>query len=407
MNNEVENTGKSPLLGKNILIGLTSSISCYKTCELIRKLIKNGARVKTVISPATLEFIGEKTLETLSDNKVYCDTFSKSRSTEHINIADWADLFVIAPITANTISKFASGIADNLITSTFNAYLGLKKPVIIAPAMNTGMLHNPFVQNNIKRLQNEGVKIVESETGQLACGTVGDGRLADVEKIYEKILENFHPERTSDQMTTKKRILLTMGGTKEPIDPVRFISNASSGRMGLCLADCARSMGYDVEIISTVKVENRPYKITYVNSALEMLDAVEKNFKNADYLIMAAAVADYRVKNPCSTKLSKENTGESVTLELVQNPDILKNMGKIKKENQKTIGFSLGTKNLVETAKAKLQAKNADFIIANEAKVALNTDENEVWIIDKGGNTVHIEKSSKENVAKAILERVL
>ena len=169
VNNEVENTGKSPLLGKNILIGLTSSISCYKTCGLIRKLIKNGARVKTVISPATLEFIGEKTLETLSDNKVYCDTFSKSRSTEHINIADWADLFVIAPITANTISKFASGIADNLITSTFNAYLGLKKPVIIAPAMNTGMLHNPFVQNNIKRLQNEGVKIVESETGQLVA----------------------------------------------------------------------------------------------------------------------------------------------------------------------------------------------------------------------------------------------
>ena len=205
----------------------------------------------------------------------------------------------------------------------------------------------------------------------------------------------------------KKHIIITTGGTKEWIDPVRFISNASSGRMGLCLADCARSMGYDVEIISTVKVENRPYKITYVNSTLEMLDAVEKNFKNADYLIMAAAVADYRVKNPCNTKLSKENTGESVTLELVQNPDILKNMGKIKKENQKTIGFSLGTENLVETAKAKLQAKNADFIIANEAKVALNTDENEVWILDKAGNTCHIEKNSKDNVARAILERVL
>lgn len=405
--NAAENSNKKPLFGKNILVGLTSSIACYKTCELIRMLVKNGASVKTVVSPAALEFIGEKTLETLSNNRVYFDTFSKSRSTEHISLVDWADLFVIAPITANTISKIASGIADNLITSVSNAYLGLKKPFIIAPAMNTGMLNNPFVQNKVKLLKNAGVQIVETETGQLACGTVGDGRMANVEKIYEKILENLCPHCVLYSATQKKRILLTMGGTKEPIDAVRFISNASSGRMGLCLADCAYAMGYDVVIISTVKIENRPYKITYVNSALEMLDEVEKGFKEADYLIMAAAVADYRVKNPSTTKLSKENTGETLTLELVQNPDILKNMGKIKKENQKTIGFSLGTENIIETAKAKLQAKNADFIIANEAKIALNTDENEVWITDKAGNTCHIGKNSKENVAKAILERVL
>ena len=370
-------------------------------------LIKNGASVKTVISPATLEFIGTKTLETLSNSPVYIDTFAPKETTEHISLADWADLFVIAPITANTISKFASGIADNLITSVFNAYFGMKKPVIIAPAMNTGMLENPFVQNNILRLQNEGVKIVESETGEIACGTVGKGRMANVDKIFEKILEIAHPERISNSGTKKSKILLTMGGTREPIDPVRFISNASSGRMGLCLADCAHSMGYDVEIISTIKVENRPYKVTFVNSALEMLDAVEEKFKEADYLIMAAAVADYRVKNPSCSKLTKENAGETLTLELVQNPDILKNIGKIKKEKQKTIGFSLGTENIIETAKAKLAAKNADFIIANEAKTALNTDENEVWIVDKSQNTVHIEKSSKENVAKAILEQVL
>ncbi len=407
VDNEPVNTCKGPLFGKNILIGLTGSIACYKTCELIRMLIKNGANVKTVVSPAALEFIGEKTLETLSNNRVYFDTFSKSRSTEHISLTDWADIFVIAPISANTISKFASGIADNLITSTFNAYLGLEKPVIIAPAMNTGMIENPFVQNNAIRLQNAGVKIVESESGPLACGTVGKGRMASVEKIYEKILETLCPAGLSGKTRPKRRILLTMGGTREPIDPVRFISNASSGRMGLCLADCAHSLGYDVEIISAVKIENRPYKITFVNSALEMLSAVEKSFKEADYLIMAAAVADYRVKNPSAAKVSKEKNGETLTLELVQNPDILKNMGKIKKENQKTIGFSLGTENLIETAKAKLTAKNADFIIANEAKVALNTDENEVWVIDKAQNTYHIEKSSKENVAKAILERVL
>jgi len=407
VDNEPANIGKGSLFGKNILIGLTGSISCYKTCELIRMLIKKGASVKTVVSPAALEFIGEKTLETLSNSRVYFDTFSKSHSTEHISLTDWADLFVIAPISANTISKFASGIADNLITSTFNAYLGLKKPVIIAPAMNTGMLENPFVQNNVMKLQNAGVKIVESETGPLACGTVGKGRMAGVEKIYEKITKTLCPAELSGKTGPKGRVLLTMGGTREPIDPVRFISNASSGRMGLCLADCAHSMGYDVEIISTVKIENRPYKITFVNSALEMLNAVEKSFKEADYLIMAAAVADYRVKNPSEAKVSKEKSGKTLTLELVQNPDILKNMGKIKRENQKTIGFSLGTENLIETAKAKLEAKNADFIIANEAKIALNTDENEVWIIDKAQNTYHIEKSSKENVAKAILERVL
>ena len=336
MDNEPLNTAKGPLFGKNVLVGITSSRSCYKTCELIRLLIKNGASVKTVVSPATLEFIGEKTLETLSNNKVHYDTFSKSHSTEHINLTDWADIFVIAPITANTISKFASGIADNLITSTFNAYLGLKKPVIIAPAMNTGLLNNIFVQNNVTALKNAGVKIVESETGPLACGTVGKGRMADVEKIYKTILETLCPATVSGKTGAKGRVLLTMGGTREPIDPVRFISNASSGRMGLCLADCAHSMGYDVEIISTVKIENRPYKITIVNSTLDMLDAVEKSFKEADYLIMAAAVADYRVKNPSTAKLSKKNEGETLTLELVQNPDILKNMGQIKKENQIT-----------------------------------------------------------------------
>ncbi len=407
VSNEPLNAAKGPLFGKNVLVGLTGSIACCKTCELIRTLIKNGANVKTVVSPAALEFIGEKTLETLSNSLVYSDTFSKSRSTEHIHLTDWADIFVIAPITANTISKFAAGIADNLITSTFNAYLGLKKPVVIAPAMNTGMLNNPFVQNNIIKLQNEGVKIVKTETGPLACGTVGNGRMANVVKIYQTIFETLCPAGVSDINRAKGKILLTMGGTREPIDPVRFISNASSGRMGLCLADCAHSMGYDVEIISTIKIENRPYKTTIVNSTLDMLEAVEKSFSEADYLIMAAAVADYRVKNPLPHKLSKKNEGETLTLELVQNPDILKNMGQIKKENQKTIGFSLGTENIIETAKAKLQAKNADFIIANEAKVALNTDENEVWIIDKSGKSVHIEKNSKENVAKAILEQVL
>ncbi len=407
LNNNLDNLQGKILQGKKILLGLTGSIACYKTCELIRMLTKAGASVKTVISPSTLEFIGEKTLETLSNSPVYINQFAPKQSTEHISLADWADLFVIAPITANTISKIASGIADNLIASVFNAYLGSKKPVIIAPAMNTGMLNNPFVQKNINALKNEGIKIAETETGQLACGYEGNGKMAGVEKIYDLILKTLCPESISSDLTPKKKILVTTGGTKEWIDPVRFISNASSGRMGLCLADCAHSMGYDVELISTVEFQKRlPYKITIVNSTLDMLNKIKEKFKTADYLIMAAAVSDFRPKTQAEQKISKKQD-ENLTLELVQNPDILQEIGKIKTENQKTIGFSLGTQNILETAKAKLEAKNADFIIANEAKTALNTDENEVWIIDKAGNTCHIEKNSKENVAKAILERVL
>lgn len=402
-----ENKKIGPLYGKKILIGLTGSIACYKTCELIRMLTKAGAKVKTVLSPAALEFIGCKTLETLTNSPVYYESFARKQDIEHISLSDWADLFVIAPITANTISKFAVGIADNLITTVFNVYFGAKRPVIIAPAMNTGMLENKFVQKNILALKNEGVKIVESETGSLACGTVGKGKMADVQKIYNEITAYFNQGADFHGLASKKTILVTTGGTKEPIDPVRFISNESSGRMGLCLADFAHSLGYNVHLISTVKIENRSYEVINVKSALNMFEEVKKRFEKADYLIMAAAVADYRVKNPLDKKLSKETAGENITLELVQNPDILKEMGKIKKENQKTIGFSLGTENILETAKAKLDNKNADFIIANEAKTALNTDENEVWIIDKAKNTVHINKSSKENVAKAILERVL
>lgn len=393
--------------GKKILLGLTGSIACYKICSLIRMLIKAGANIKVVVSPSAFEFVGYKTLETLSNNPVYSNQFAPKGSTEHISLADWADLFVIAPITANTVSKFASGIADNLITSVFNAYLGSKKSVIIAPAMNTGMLNNPFVQKNINALKNEGVKTVETEVGELACGYKGDGKMASVEKIYDAILEILYPERNSGNLTKKKKILVTTGGTKEWIDPVRFISNASSGRMGLCLADCAYFMGYDVELISTIDFKRQlPYKVTIVNSTLEMFKEVEEKFKTADCLIMAAAVSDFRPKTPAVEKISK-NENENLTLELVQNPDILQEMGKIKKEGQKTIGFSLATQNVLETAKTKLHKKNADFIIANEAKVALNTDENEVWILDKAGNTCHIEKNSKDNVAKAILERVL
>ncbi len=403
--NSLTNLNNTPK--KHVLIGLTGSIACYKTCELIRMLVKANIETKVVLSPSALEFIGTKTLETLSNSPVYTDTFAPKQSTEHISLAEWADLFVIAPITANTISKFANGIADNLITSVFNAYLGAKKPVIIAPAMNTGMLNNPIVKNNTKALKNAGVQVVETETGELACGTVGNGRMASVQKIYEKILENLDTTGLSAQCTQKKKILVTTGGTKEWIDPVRFISNASSGRMGLCLADSAHTMGYDVHLISTVKIDARPYNVTYVNTAEEMLNEVRKSFCGADFLIMAAAVSDYRVKNPSLGKISKEKNGDTINIELVQNPDILKEMGKIKKENQKTIGFSLSTENILETAKAKLKAKNADFIIANEAKIALNTDENEVWIIDKAQNTVHISKNTKQNVAKAILERVL
>ena len=391
---------KKKTMTKNVLIGLTGSIAAYKTAELIRLFKKEGMEVKVVSTESGLLFLGEKTLETLSNNPVYVDTFQKHSETKHISLADWADVFVIAPISANSISKIAAGIADNLLTSIVCAYLGKNKPLFIAPAMNDGMWNNPIIKENILKLKNIGVNVIEPINGFLACGSEGTGKMEDPSIIFEKVKNSLIEKKN-------KIIVVTAGGTREYIDPVRFISNSSSGKMGISLADSAYNMGYDVSLITTVNVK-KPYNVIPVETAEDMLNKTKEEFQNADYLIMAAAVSDFRVKNIKNSKIEKsEINNGSYNVELVLNPDILKNIAQIKKENQKVIGFSLSTENLVEIAKRKLNEKNLDFIVANEAKVALNKDTNEVLVIDKNENITKIGPYKKEEIAKLILEIVL
>ncbi len=384
---------------KNILIGITSSIAAYKICELIRMFKKSDYNVKVVMTPDAKNFVTPLTLETLSCNSVYCEQFSPRDKTEHISLCEWADTFVVAPLSANTLSKMALGICDNLLTSVFCAYLGHKKPVIIAPAMNTGMWQNPFVQENLEKLKDFGCEVLEPESGFLACGTNDKGRLCSLDKIYNSISKN--------NRLKGKKIVITAGGTKEAIDPVRFISNSSSGKMGLALADCAYELGADVTLISTFKTI-KPYKVVIAPDTETMLSETKQAFikNNANVLIMAAAVSDYRVKNYSKNKISKEKAGQTYNLELVQNPDILKTMCEQKSKSQTAIGFCLSSENVLESAKEKIKSKGCDLIIANEAKTALGSDENEVWIIDKAQNIQKIDKTTKENIARAILEKL-
>ncbi len=382
---------------KNILIGITSSIAAYKIPELIRMFKKANYDVKVVMTPEAKNFVTPLTLETLSSNRVYEQQFCPRDNTQHISLCSWADAFIIAPLSANTLSKIANGICDNLLSSVFCAYLGEKKPIILAPAMNCGMWENPFVQKNLETLKNAGCKILEPEYGFLACGTENKGRLCELKKIFEAI--------ECKKPLKGKKIVITSGGTREAIDPVRFISNASSGKMGRALADCAHELGARVVLISTQELQ-KPYKVVIAQDTISMLNATRKEFieNNADYLIMAAAVSDYRVKNYSNTKISKEQTGENLTIELVKNPDILKTMCEEKSQSQKAIGFCLSSENAVENAKKKIKDKGCDIIIANEVKTALGTNESEVWIIDDSLNVKKIEKTSKINIARAILE---
>ncbi len=384
---------------KNILIGISSSIAAYKILELIRMFKRADYNVKVVATPSALNFVTPLSIETLSNNKLYVSQFDPRDSVEHISLCNWADAFILAPLSANTLSKIANGICDNLLTSVFCAYLGHEKPIILAPAMNTGMWENPFVQENLKKLSDCGCKILEPESGFLACGTEDKGRLCSLDKIFNSVNEN-KPLRG-------KKVVITAGGTKEPIDPVRYITNSSSGKMGLALSDCAYNLGADVTLVSTFAVE-KPYKTVLAQSCDDMLNKTREYFikETADYLIMAAAVSDFKVKNYSNSKISKKETGQTLTLELVQNPDILKTMCQEKKENQKVIGFCLSSENVVENAKEKIKNKGCDFIVANEAKTALGSDENEVWIIDKKDNIQKIEKTTKNNVALAILENL-
>ncbi len=388
------------LSGKTVLVGITGAIAAYKVCELIRLFKKNNANVKVVVTPNALNFVTKTTLESLSQNAVDIEQFNiKEYKPEHIALTDEADIFVIAPASANTIAKMALGICDNLLTSTFCAF---KKPVVIAPCMNTNMWENPAVEKNIETLKNRGIKVIEPDTGFLACGTNGKGRLADINLIYDTVKDILLPE----QILKGKKVVITAGGTKENIDAVRYIGNYSSGKMGIALADNAYKLGADVVLISTVDVDKK-YKVINVQTAQEMYNKVNEEFKDAYTLIMAAAVSDYRVKNKSEQKIKKD--GNSLIIELVENPDILKEMSKIKRNDQIVVGFCAESQNLMEFAKQKISKKKCDYICANDISkkdIGFSSNDNELYIIDKEMNVCHIEKADKQIIAMKILEKI-
>lgn len=388
------------LKGKNILIGITGAIAAYKILELIRLLKKNNANVKVVVTPNALNFVTKTTLESLSQNSVDIKQFEiEDYKPEHIALTEEADIFLIAPASANTISKMANGICDNLLTSTFCAF---KKQVIIAPSMNTGMWENPAVQKNIEFLKEHGAEIIEPETGFLACGTTGKGRLADINTIFEAVKKFLLPP----QILKGKKIIVTAGGTKENIDAVRYIGNYSSGKMGIALADSAYILGAEVVLISTVEAEKQ-YKVINVKTAEEMFHAVKSEFKNAYSLIMAAAVSDYKVKNMSEQKIKK--TGNNLIIELVENPDILAEISKQKTNNQIVVGFCAESENLLNNAKNKIDKKGCDYICANDISkkdTGFSSNYNELYIINKEHEIFHIEKTDKQTAAFKIMEKI-
>ena len=384
------------LSGKTILLGITGGIAAYKMCELIRMYKRANANVLVVCTPNALNFVTKLTLQNLSQNDVAVEEFDvKDFKPEHISYADSADIMVIAPATANTISKIATGVCDNLLTSIACAFT---KPVIIAPAMNCNMWENPVLQENLHKLHYE---ILEPESGFLACGYEGKGRLCSLDKIFDKTVELLNYK-----LLEGKKIVITSGGTIEDIDPVRYISNYSSGKMGLALADTAKNLGADVTLITTKDVQRR-YNVIKVKSAIDMKSAVENEFESADCVIMAAAVADYRVKEVAPQKM-KKTSEDKITLTLVKNPDILKEISSIKK-SQIVVGFCAESENLIENAKEKIAKKGCDFLIANDISrkdIGFSSDYNEVTILDKNGNMTKIERADKATVARKIFEAI-
>lgn len=387
------------LAGKRVLIGITGAIAAYKTCELIRLFKKEGADVKVLVTPNALNFVTKTTIEALSQNPLNIEMFKIDEyKPEHISLTE-SDIFIIAPVSANTIAKMANGICDNLLTST---YLAFNNTVVIAPCMNTNMWENSATKNNIEVLKKRGVIIIEPETGFLACGKEGKGRLADINLIFETAKNHL----LKKDFLKGKKFVITAGGTKENIDAVRYIGNYSSGKMGIALSDSIFEFGGEPVLISTVQV-NKPYRVINVNTAEEMYNAVDSEFKNADTLIMAAAVSDYKVKNKQTNKIKKN--GSSLFIELIENPDILKEMSLKKQEWQTVIGFCAESENLIEYAKEKIQKKLCDYICANDISrkdTGFSSDYNEIYIIDKELNIKKVEKADKKSVAIKILESI-
>lgn len=389
-----------------VVVAISGGIAAYKVPLLIRLFKKAGCEVKVVVTKNALEFVTIPTLQTLSQNAVYSDMFAEKSSqfTEHISLADWADVFVVAPATANVIGKYANGIADDCLTTTLLAF---DKKVFLAPAMNVKMYHNKVVQDNIKKLQSLGVNMILPHKGELACGVVGDGRMAEPETIFQTI--EFHINQS--QVFNGKRVCITAGPTYEQIDAVRFIGNYSSGRMGFELARVFAEKGAEVCLITgptQLSIEHKNIKRIDVKTAAQMYDETVKAFEVSDIAILSAAVADYTPKTAFDNKLKKKY--DNLVVELVPTKDILAELGRRKKDNQLLIGFALETDNELENAKDKLQRKNLDFIVLNSLNdkgAGFNVSTNKVTILDAKGGVYQSGLKSKYEVALEISEKIL
>ncbi len=393
------------LKGKHIILGITGSIAAYKAAYIIRGLVKKGAEVQVVITPAGKEFITPITLSALSSKPVICDFFSNRDGTwnSHVDLGLWADAMLIAPATASTIGKMANGIADNMLITT---YLSCKAPVFVAPAMDLDMFAHPSTQQNLKRLRSFGNQIIEPTEGELASHLVGKGRMEEPDKIIA-VLEKFFASQTNLE---KKKIVITAGPTYEKIDPVRFIGNYSSGKMGFALAEACAQQGADVTLIagpvSLTATHPNIHRVD-VECADEMYEAAMTAFKDADAGILCAAVADYRPAVQADKKIKRKD-GE-MTLRLIENKDIAASLGAIKRDGQVLVGFALETNDETTNAENKLKQKNLDFIVLNSLRdpgACFRYDTNKISIIDRRGESVSYPLKSKQEVAIDIVNKL-
>lgn len=397
--------GEEMLKNREIILGVSGGIAAYKSVELLREMTKRGASVHVVMTKNAQQFITPLTFQTLSGNPVLCDMFRLLEGSKigHITLADIADLMVITPATANILGKIANGIADDFLTTMVMA---TKVPVLFAPSMNVNMWQSSFVQNNVERLKAHGYQFVDPIEGDLACGSVGKGKLADIEEIIEKIEDIFTKKDLSHQ-----RVLVTAGPTLEPIDPVRYITNRSSGKMGFALAKMARRRGAEVTLVTGphyLSLPRRDIPQIVVSDAREMREAVMHCFEDCHIVIMAAAVADFRPRDIIAEKITKRKNG-AYLLEMERNPDILKELGE-KRRNHILVGFAAETSELMENAGLKLKEKNLDLIVANDVTqpgAGFGVDTNIVKILDAAGKVKKVPLLSKDEVAHIILDQVV
>ena len=392
------------LTGKTVVLGVTGSIAAYKIANLASMLVKLHADVHVIMTQNATNFINPITFETLTSNKCLVDTFDRNFqfNVEHVALAKRADIFMVAPASANVIGKIANGIADDLLTTTIMA---CKAPKYIAPAMNTNMFENAIVQDNMEKLKRFGYGIIVPATGYLACGDTGAGKLPSEEVLLSYILKELHYEKDMQG----KKVLVTAGPTMEAMDPVRFISNHSTGKMGYAIARCAMERGAEVTLITgQTAIEKPPFvKVIPVVSAADMFEAVKEHYADMDYIVKAAAVADYTPEHVAPDKMKKSDADMSVSL--VRTVDILKYIGEHRKPGQVICGFAMETKDLLENATKKLTSKNVDMIAANNLKVAgagFGTDTNVITLIRKD-ETKELPILSKEEAAKVILDEMM